>query len=247
MALWTLWAVFLAEYAAVFAFHRHAVDLNNTIDDLNFVTWQTDQAFDEVIARHRVAKHHHISALWFATDEALVASFAHPTTKVLGIHIHANGRNTHRRTRRIRIAICHLVHEEEVTNEQRVFHRTGRDPEWLKEQGTKHTGNEERPEDRFDGFDDAVVAFGFFRHRVCLRSIYSRFWSEITCGRARVLSTRLAGLFCDWTGFDHDKGLRPWVIIRQRHMDDRLVTGWCHCFQALLGPARNLHDRLTGT
>src|SRR6056297_3815947 len=43
---------------------------------------------------------------------------------------------------------------------------------------------------------------------------------------------------------DHDKGLRPGVIVGQCHMDDRLVTLGRHLGQPLGGPSGDVHHRL---
>ena len=48
-------------------------------------------------------------------------------------------------------------------------------------------------------------------------------------------------------GFDHHKGLRPWVVICQGDVDGRHVALGRHLGQALGGPARYMHHGLART
>ena len=58
--------------------------------------------------------------------------------------------------RMLRIAVSVLGDEQVVADQQRRLHRPGRDPERLEQQRAEHHRDEDRVDDRFDRFCEAV-------------------------------------------------------------------------------------------
>ena len=100
-----------------------------------------------------MAEHHHIAALWLTAEDARVVTID-KATDVFGIDIEANSTDADGWTGRIGIAIGHLIDEEEIADQQRLFHRAGRNPEGLKKQGAEDTGNQKCVDDCLDRLDD---------------------------------------------------------------------------------------------
>ena len=128
--------------------HGGAIQDDLAIHDLDRVTRQADQAFDIVGAIGRVTEYHDIPALRLGGEQA------------------ALNRAHGERAGILRIAIGHFVDEQEIANQQRVFHRPRWDPEGLKEQRAEHTRNQQGINNCLDGFDDTAVVICFRRHNL---------------------------------------------------------------------------------
>ena len=187
----------------------------NAILNLNSVTRQPNQTFDEILAIHRVTKDHDIAALWLAFKDA------------------ARNGAFEERAGISRIAIGHLIDEQKITDQQCVFHRTGRNPERLEKQRPEYTRNDQGPKNCFDRLDYACHQF---------RALLHFGWVHIVCFGATC--ARQSRLSSNWTRLNDYEGLRPRVIIRQGYVDDSLVIVWCHLIKAFFRPAGDMHDRL---
>ena len=118
----------------------HIVQIQKPGLDLDPVARQADQTLDEILTIDRMAEHHHIAALRVTRQNA------------------ARNRADRKGAGIFRIAIGHLVDEQKVADQQRVFHRFRRDPEGLEKHRAEHPGDQQGIDDRLDEFDDA--AFG---------------------------------------------------------------------------------------
>ena len=120
---------------------RRAVDVKHALLHLDLITRQTDQPLDHVGPVHRMAEHHHIAALGVIAQDT------------------ARNRANAKGTGIARIAIGHLVDEDEVADQQRGLHRLRGNPEGLKEQCAEGPRDQQRPDHSLDGL--ANSAFGF--------------------------------------------------------------------------------------
>ena len=137
-----------------------------------------------------------------------------------------------RRARRVGIAVSHLVHEQEITDQQRVLHRPGRNPEWLEKQRAETARNQQRIDNCFDR--SRHLRLPVVSSAILASSVAS---FSATCEGAAALSRRYASR---WQRFDQHKCLRPRVIIGQSDVNDGLVPRWRH-----LHPSRSLAQPVT--
>ncbi len=82
-----------------------------------------DTLFDEIGFGDGVAKHDNIATFGFGPKQTVIAAFEH-ATKVFSIHINAKPRDDYGRAGCVGIAVGHFVHEQEIADQQRFFHRT---------------------------------------------------------------------------------------------------------------------------
>ncbi|MPL88756.1 hypothetical protein SDC9_34783 [bioreactor metagenome] len=134
----------LGEGAGIGELHRRAVDVQHALHHLDLVAGQADQPLDEVDVLRRVTEDDDIAAFGLAREDP------------------AGDRAGGERAGMARIAVGHLVDEEEVADQQRVLHRARGNPERLEEQGAEHPRDHQCPDDGFHRLDDA--AFGFLGH-----------------------------------------------------------------------------------
>ena len=125
---------------------QHIVDVKKARAHLHQVTGQADQAFDQNLMADRMAEHHDIAAFGFGTPDA------------------ALDRAGVERAGIARIAVSHLVDEQEIPDQQGVLHRFRRNPVGLKEQGADGARDDQGPEHRPEGVQDAAKGRGLTGH-----------------------------------------------------------------------------------
>ena len=180
--LWALGGHDLFKGACIFDFDRGAVQADDAVLDLHLVPRQANQTLDVVAARYGVTEDHHIAALRLGPEKPIVVAVEH-SADILGVNLDPDTGEHQAGARRIGIAVSHLVHEKEIADQQRLFHRPRRDPEGLEEQGPKDTGDQQRPEDCLDGFDKGVAGFFLGGHAALLTYRFG-----VTCGAVRAKS-----------------------------------------------------------
>ena len=149
--------------AVIAQLDRGAVDADHTVCNLNLFTRKTDQAFDIVATGYGVAEHDNIATLRLGCEQPRVVAVK-DTANVFCINLDAETGRDNAGAGGIGITIGHLVHEQEITDQKRLFHRPGRDPERLEKQRAKHPCNQQRIDDCFDGFDKGVAGIFLSSH-----------------------------------------------------------------------------------
>jgi len=181
--LWPLKLEGLTERAAVFQLHRRAVDMQDTVFELNTVAGQPDDTFDEIRPVHGMTEYSDIAALRLLAEEPRIVPTG-PAAYVLGVDIDADGGNAHARTGRVGVAIGHLVDEQEIPDQQRVLHGPGRDPERLEKDRAEHPRDQQCIDDGLDRLGDCAAFFLLFSHVLSPNPL------PATCGAGAGLSTR---------------------------------------------------------
>ena len=124
------------------------------------VAGQADQPLDVVGAVGRMLEDHHVAALRLAREDAAVE-------------------RAHReRAGMPRVAVGHLVDEQEVADQERRLHRARRDPERLEEQRADHAGEQQRVDDGLDELEKPALGL----------ALGSPFRPSVPCPRAPALS-----------------------------------------------------------
>src|SRR6056297_997057 len=151
------------EDTRLFQLHRLTVDMQHTVLHLHPIAGQADQALDEIRAIDRMAEDDDISTLRLGAQNAGVVPIK-PAADILGVDIKTDRRDADRRARGIGIPIGHLVDEEKIADQQRVFHRPRRNPEGLIENRAENSGDHQGPEDGFHRFPNAAARLAVARH-----------------------------------------------------------------------------------
>ena len=123
-----------------------AVDVEHPVDHLDAVAGQADQPLDVVGAVGRMLEDHHVAALRIAGEDAPVE------------------RADRERAGVARIAVRHLVDEQEVADQERRLHRARRDPERLEEQGADDAGEQQRVDDGLDELEKPALGLALRHH-----------------------------------------------------------------------------------
>jgi hypothetical protein len=118
---------------------RLAIDVEDPVAHLHRVPRQPDDPLDEVLPVHRVAEDDDIATVRRAAEDAAREGAHRERAGMAGI------------------AVGHLVDEEEVADQQRVLHRSRRDPERLKEQGAEDPRDQQRVDHGLHRFPYAVL------------------------------------------------------------------------------------------
>jgi hypothetical protein len=158
----------LFEDARGFLRHDNAIDVQDSVLHLDLVARQTDQPLDVIGPRSRMAEDHDIAAFRIGAED--------PPGKRAKADLRQRDL-----TGIARIAVGHLVDEQEVANQQRVFHRFRWNPEWLEEDRAEGGSDHQCPEDGLDRLDDTAVCL-VFRHA----SSASMVWRYMRAGKIGV-------------------------------------------------------------
>ena len=92
-----------------------------TVDHLDAISGHTNQTLDVVFALAAMAEYDNVTTFRFAPEQTVVSPHK-GATEIIGAKVDAKARHFNRRARRIRVAVGHLIHEQEVADQQRVFH-----------------------------------------------------------------------------------------------------------------------------
>ena len=149
MAQRALWLERLNERCCWLLWDGRAVDDQLAILNLDHIPGQTNNTLDEICIIGGMAEDGNITTLGQCLEDAA-------------------GEGTHRERAAVtRIAIGHFIDKQEITDQQRVFHRSGRDPKWLKEQGAKDPCNQQRVDNRFDRLANSLFFCLIACHAFC--------------------------------------------------------------------------------
>ena len=88
----------------------------------------------------------------------------------------------------------HLIHKDEIADQQRVFHRFRRDPERLEKQRAEHARDQQGVDHRLDRVDNTAVVLSHLvlSFKVCALHARAGVWSQVRAGLGRASITTKA-------------------------------------------------------
>ena len=124
--------------------HRLVVDIKHTPDHLDVIARQSDQTFDEIGGRiARQGENDHVAARRRRTKDAPERRQQPPP-----------------REREIAVSVGKLFDEQVIADQQRVFHRAGRNVVGLEEEGAQDQGDDQRVNQRLGQFPPGIALRG---------------------------------------------------------------------------------------